>query len=95
MGSSYINLLTDEQIKEFIESMYPTDEAYKSNISRIGDIVIAFVDKNDGEKIKPITLYDFNSVGCKDSSIWIKYLYHIFGEEYKEAYLDMCAKVFE
>ncbi len=42
-------------------------------------------------------LYDFEVACSHSSSIeqeWIRYLYKVFGEEYKKAYLEECVKVF-
>ena len=40
-----------------------------------------------------LRLEDFNATSNKES--WIKYLYSIFGESYKEAYLEEAMSIFD
>lgn len=41
-----------------------------------------------------VTFKDFEAIGLSTEK-WMKYLYKIFGEEYKNAYLAECEKLFE
>lgn len=89
----FIEKLTDEQIKNFFTILYPVDR-YKLNFS-IEDREIRVYCEN----LKSVIEYswyerytDFYSSNNEEK--WVKYLYKIFGESYKEEYLKECAKIF-
>ncbi len=94
-GDTFIERLTDEQIDAFLQSEYPKDKRYSSSFIKNKEYIYVSIDENNGDRNFHFTLYDFCVIGCSRSSIWIKYLYQIFGEEYKQAYLADCAKVFD
>ncbi len=94
MSNSFIQRLTDEQIKDFLIKYYPNYKVH--NIIRFKEDNSIFVQiaKSQYSNSVGYKLYNFNST-LAFPSIWIKYLYSIFGEEYKKAYIDNCLKVFD
>ena len=95
MKQNFIERLTDEQIRTFLDRHYPKSEKYSYTFfkSKHGYIYV-HIDKNYDDQMFNITLYDYDSNGCHSHKQWIKYLYEIFGEEYKKAYLEQCAEIF-
>lgn len=93
----FIERLTKEQIKEFAESINSSSKGYEVSEPLILKSEIRYSIENTrcdfGCSIN-VALEDFEARG-ESTIMWLKYLYKIFGEEYKEAYLAECAKVFE
>ena len=94
-GDTFIERLTDEQIYAFLQNEYPKEKRYSSSFIKSKSYIYVSVDENNGDSTIKFSLHDFYTIGCSRPSIWIKYLYRIFGEEYKQAYLADCAKVFD
>lgn len=90
---SFIQRLTDEQINYFfIEYFnYPYSHSFYRKENEIH--VLAEIIRTDFGQ------YEYNFVmsdyGCDNSlylEVWVEYLTEIFGEEYKQAYLEHCEK---
>lgn len=95
---SFIRRLSTEQITTFMDSLYPKKLCFSYDFF--------FTDLDNSECIRvsitnsttnfthTIHLQDFDtSISIPDK--WIRYLYKIFGDEYKQAYLDKCATIFD
>lgn len=96
----FIERLTEEQVKDFLDEQYDKDYLKYEFIhnKKIGTISGTVKYLHDSDEFDSFWLYDFEVGWCNFSTKendWIRYLYKIFGEEYKEAYLAECAKVFE
>lgn len=96
----FVERLTEEQIKSFIEEQYDEDHfEYEFAHIKKREIITATVKiLYDSDEHDNFWLLDFEVAWSNSQNIeeeWIKYLYKIFGEEYKEAYLAECAKIFE
>lgn len=95
MKRYFMERLTDEQIRDFLDRYYPKADRYLYNFFKSKDgYIYVHIDVNYDENTFNITLYDYDSIGCHWHKQWIKYLYEIFGEEYKKAYLEHCAEIF-
>ena len=95
MKQNFIERLTDEQIRTFLDRHYPVSVKYSYTFFKSKDgYIYVHIDKNYDDSMFNITLYDYDSIGCNRHNQWIKYLYEIFGEEYKKAYLERCAEIF-
>jgi len=91
MEKSFIERLTDEQVVAFLERTYADRGTYSYEFSR--DKFQIYVYTTD--RRFSFGLFEYDAKGCSRSrSLWIKYLYEVFGEEYKQAYLDYCAEIF-
>lgn len=93
----FIERLTEEQVKDFLDKQY--DKDYFEYEFKKGERIAGIVKYlNNSDEFDSFWLSDFEVVWSILSNMendWIRYLYKIFGEEYKEAYLAECAKVFE
>lgn len=93
----FVERLTEEQVKEFLDEQYDKDY-FKYEFKKSERITGTAEYLNDSDEFDVFWLSDFEVIFTISSSMernWIKYLYKIFGEEYKEAYLADCAQVFE
>lgn len=95
---SFVQRLSKQQVEEFFSSIYPK-EKYEYAIlmtDKKGKFIVASVTKIDAD-FSDISinfrLEDFDATSNKES--WIKYLYSIFGENYKEAYLEETMSIFD
>lgn len=93
----FVERLTEEQVKEFLDEQYDKDY-FKCEFHKSERITgkAEFLNNSDEDDI--FWLSDFEVILTISVSMernWIKYLYKIFGEEYKEAYLAECAKIFK
>lgn len=89
----FVERLSDEQIMTFLKRRYPDytvtvlirdqDRFYAQIISNDPDNDFAWRER----------FSDFYDQGSGDA--WIKYLYSIFGEEYRLAYIKACNKEFK
>lgn len=95
MPKSFIERLTDEQIASFLERVFPKKENYECSFRRYPEYIYASATKSSGGRIFIFKLYDFDTFDLEDGVKWIKYLYEIFGEEYKQAFLSNIAKIFD
>lgn len=94
---SFIKRLTDEQIKNFLDDCFPKSQAnykvhfYRSKTADSEEIIVN-AEWSTGtmfDSSESFTLCDFGSRnGNPRINNWIRYLYSIFGEEYKTAYID-------
>lgn len=93
----FIKRLTEEQVKDFLDKQY--DKDYLKYEFTPGERITGIVEYlTDNEEFDSFWLSDFEVIWSHSSSMkndWLRYLYKVFGEEYKEAYLAECAKVFE
>ncbi len=92
---NFIERLTDEQLVSFLEEAFPKSEKYVYSYVRSPENIYVVVNQNMGDCMFNFTLEEFDSIGYRLPDQWLKYLYKVFGEEYKQAYLVECAKVFE
>lgn len=88
----FVQRLTDEQIREFIERYFPRKDRYSYTVDKSKYLYVTVDYNNDYDFI--FRLYDYDSEGFSKPGEWIKYLYEVFGEEYKKAYLAECEEVF-
>lgn len=91
MKKTFIERLTVEQIMEFLKAELPTNSAIR--LTRKSDAIEVTVVTNHRFE----SFFNLKEYGIKGElleSKWIKYLYCIFEEEYKEAYLNHCAQIF-
>lgn len=96
----FVKRLTEEQIKDFLDEQCDRDYfKYEFTHNKKREIIVATVKYlHNSEEFDSFWLSNFEAIGSCSSSlenIWLRYLYKIFGEEYKESYLENCAKVFE
>jgi len=94
MAKLFIERLTDEQVRTFLEREYPKKEKYSYSFDRYEGCIYVRIDQNMGDCLFNISLCEYDTIGYSRTSRWIKYLYEVFGEEYKKSYLDRCAKIF-
>lgn len=93
----FVERLTEEQVKEFLDEQYDKDY-FKYEFKKSERITGMAEYLNYSDEFDVFWLSDFEVILTISVSMernWIKYLYKIFGEEYKEAYLAECTKVFE
>ena len=90
----FINRLTGEQIREFLNYHFSEDASNKksynffySDIAGRKSIVVNASYEN-GRGFESFTLFDFDCFGEHVCTPWIRYLYKIFGQEYKDAYME-------
>lgn len=95
MVQSFIERLTDKQVKIFLDKHYPKEEKYSYGFDKDKYDIYVRMDGNHGDNSFNFSLKEYETIGCNCHTQWIKYLYEVFGEEYKRAYLDQCAKIFE
>ena len=93
MEKTFIQRLTDKQIRAFLDEKYPKAERYSYYFIERGDDIYVSVNYNMGDSTFNISLREFYTIGV-DKTQWVKYLYSIFGEEYKAAYLKRCEQIF-
>lgn len=92
----FVERLTEEQVKQFVENIYW--DGFKVSVRETTNSETSIYVENTKSSNDcgfTITLEDFGVRGLPSRLTWVRYLYKIFGEEYKEAYLANCAKVFE
>lgn len=97
----FVERLTEEQVKDFLDEQYHKFtfgykfERNKSDKSFFGTVEVLY----NSSQWESFYLWDFGGETSRFSfSInvdWIRYLYKIFGEEYKEAYLEYHTKIFK
>lgn len=92
---NFIERLTDEQLVSFLDEILPKTEKYVYSYVKSPENIYVVVNKNMGDCMYNFTLEEFDSIGYRLPDQWLKYLYKVFGEEYKQAYLAECAKIFE
>lgn len=95
MAKNFIEPLTEKQLTSFLGKLFP----------RTGDYVVCAWFKHPtkiivhvkykGDRTFKVELEEFAMVGFPGNEEWLKYLYKVFGEGYKQAYLAECAKIFE
>lgn len=96
MQKSFVERLTDKQVMAFLERIYPKKERYSCSIIKSPNYIYVHVDQNMGDSVFNFTLEDYNStIGGNKNGLWLKYLYEIFGEEYKKAFIDEVAEIFD
>ena len=95
----FIERLTEQQIKDFLDEQYGKDYfKYEFTHNNESERIVGTVKcLHDSKEYDSFWLCDFKmKFGLSlNSNDWLRYLYKIFGEEYKEAYLAECTKVFE
>lgn len=94
----FVERLTRKQVKDFLneiysEIVYRYDFDYDKIFEQYHVIVYG---RDSNVVINSFSLSDFDVIWTTlTSKYWIKYLYKIFGEEYKVAYLAECEKLFK
>lgn len=96
----FVERLTEQQIKDFLDEQYDKNYLkYEFTHNKKRETIIVTVKYlHNSKQFDYFWLFDFEVIWSNSSSMennWIRYLYKIFGEEYKEAYLVDCAKIFE
>lgn len=96
MANSYLKRLADEQIAEFLQRQYPEGDGYSFKILRTTEAVYVLMEhKYSCELNFSFILKEYGSELCSCNKQWMKYLYEIFGEEYKKSYMERCAQIFD
>lgn len=88
----FVEKLNVEQLMEFKEQLYPKSEGYESYFSIDSDGIFIIVQKENDRVSAELDDFEIEaplrSVYDADSErIWKGFLYKIFGEEYKQAYI--------
>lgn len=95
----FIERLTEQQIKDFLDEEYDKDYfIYEfTHNKKSNRIVVTVKYLHDSNKYDSFWLCDFEVICALSlySNNWLRYLYKIFGEEYKQAYIQECLSVFE
>lgn len=98
MEQKFIERLTDEQILDFLYqnvgrrilvSLYRCKKYISATIN------FDYPNYFDCHYELAVILYDYDVGGYVSKEKWLKYMYGIFGEEYKNAYLKDCVKALE
>lgn len=96
----FIEKLSVEQVKEFLNSIYPEKQGFdysmimpeESNPQK--EYVYVNVERDRNDFNLNIRLEDYDAtISCPNK--WLKFLYKVFGEEYKQAYIQECLSVFD
>lgn len=95
MAKSYVEQLTIEQIEQFLDTQYPEQQGYSYNFFRLNGSIRVHVEQNSDECSFNFSLREYETDYCNRHKQWIKYLYEVFGEEYKQAYLEYFARIFD
>lgn len=92
----FVEKLTVNQVKEFLNEIYPEEQGFDYAIDMSDDTPYICVnvdnDKNDFDTNMRLEDYDA-TISWTDK--WLRYLYKVFGEEYKQAYIQDCLSVFD
>lgn len=99
----FIEQLKDDQIKEFLGKVYSKDSSEiciqrQKYYTHKGTFIKAYINyqDEDGDDFRiRVTLEEFSTCCGDKNKKWIKFLYGIFGEDYKKAFLNECLKVFD
>lgn len=95
MAKNFIEPLTENQVISFLGKLFSKKEGYiVEKYFKHSKKIIVHV-KYKGDKTFRVELEQFAMVGFPGTDQWLKYLYKLFGEEYKQAYLAEYAKIFE
>ena len=95
MAKSFIERLTDEQIVTFLEkNCFPKIERYSCSLDRQNGYINVRVDKVN-TYLLDFELRNYDVKVWSGYFEWPKYLYEIFGEEYKKAFLAEVAEIFD
>lgn len=98
--SSFIERLTDDEIKSFLHKLYPVSSGYCCsfkvlNHTDTGKSYISVIAYNYSNRdIKNIRLEEFSS-NISKPEIWLKHLSSIFGSDYSRAFLEYGSSLFE
>lgn len=92
----FVEKLTDKQVKSFLEQQYPPKEgwSYSWHFWNDEQNYSCSLEREQNNYVDNIRLEDFFSDGGSTKA-WVKYLYGIFGEEYKQEYVKVCLKIFD
>lgn len=94
----FVERLTKEQVEKFINTIYPKKEGYKNRIEEIENSEIRVYVENTRSAIDYgfiVILGDFYTRKISSEGAWLRFLYKVFGEEYKQAYIEECLSVFD
>lgn len=102
----FVERLSDEQIREFLNEQCKQEsiKEYMWEIGRIEysckkiiNVSLKKFYEGGNRYIGRASLEDFNAytaLSRRFKKNWLQYLYKIFGEEYKQAYIQECLSVF-
>ena len=96
----FIKQLTNKQLEDFLDKLFPQSEGFefsfdlKKKNKSSEEYFCVKVYHLGWETPLFVQLEEFNSTISQPSQ-WIQYLHQIFGDEYKQAYLDNCATIFD
>lgn len=90
MPKSFVERLTVEQINNFITEQYP-NYRYNFYMGELPNSKKRYISVHIySENIhKHYMLFDYEAI-LPNKTNWFKFLYKVFGEEYKKAYLKVC-----
>ena len=93
---TFIERLTDEQIRTYLDKEY-SRRGYKYSFYKhdlLSVLCVRFYRKGDALSVS-IRFCDYYAEnGSRQTRTWVSYLYNVFGEEYKQAYLEWCNRAF-
>lgn len=90
----FVERISDRTVEEFIESQFTRERNWKMSIKpfRSGNEWWGSVENWQSDNSLNYRLEDFNTGDSINTKAWTKYLHSIFGEEYKNAFVEMMIK---
>ena len=93
-NKTYLERLTFNQIVDFFERYFPIVDGYSVDFNRNQTIIYGSI-KGMYETTINFAFHDYGALEGNYKKEWVKYLYEMFGEEYKQAYLRHCSSIFD
>jgi hypothetical protein len=90
----FIEKISEKEVRNYLEKAKPHKKILSIEFmdkEKYGNVPTNYwycVIADDHENFEHINLYDFGSNMYNTIESWIKFLYNIFGEEYKNLYLQ-------
>lgn len=96
----FVEKISVNQVKEFLNEIYPKTQGFEYLIimpeqtTPQSKYIYASVNNDINDFNTNLRLEDYDANISRPNE-WLKFLYKIFGEEYKQAYIQECLSVFE
>lgn len=96
----FVEKLSVNQVKEFLNEIYPETQGFDYSMimpkqtTPQGHYIYVNVNNERNDFNTNLRLEDYDANISRPNE-WLKFLYKIFGEEYKQAYIQECLSVFE
>lgn len=98
----FVERLSVAQVKDFLNEIYPEEQcfSYSISMSKCTPYIRVCICNYKTMFNLDIQLKDYDAITIYKATIswphkWLKYLYKVFGEEYKQAYIQECLSVFD